>query len=80
MPSHGLVLVHGQAPVTNAAPAPLLRVKTSALPISVTGQSQGGGTWHTERDDDDELRLKRRTASGTVLATLVARQGVAGGP
>lgn len=61
------------ATMTTAAPTPLLRVKTSSLPITVTGVQQPGGLWQTEADTDDELRLVRVGAQGERLATLVAR-------
>jgi rubredoxin---NAD+ reductase len=63
----------GDAAVTMAASTPLLRVKTSSLPITVTGVQQPGGRWQTEADTDDELRMVRVGAQGERLATLVAR-------
>jgi hypothetical protein len=63
----------GDAAVTTAASTPLLRVKTSSLPITVTGVQQPGGLWQTEADTDDELRMVRLGAQGERLATLVAR-------
>ena len=73
-------LVQGQAPAAaDAPPQPLLRVKTSALPITVTGRWQGPGSWHTELDRDGELRLQRRLPGGEVLATLVARRPAGAG-
>lgn len=53
--------------------AEVLRVKTSALPITVTGSLVGPGTWCTDRDDAAELRMRRIGADGELLATLVAR-------
>jgi rubredoxin---NAD+ reductase len=53
--------------------APVLRVKTSALPITVTGTLQGTGRWMALADNADELRLQRVGADGEVGATLVAR-------
>ena len=73
-------LLQSSLPPVDAPVPPLLRVKTSALPISVTGGPQGGGAWHTEVDDGGELRLQRRSANGAVLATLVARRPAAAGP
>jgi len=64
----------GDAAFTPTASAPLLRVKTSSLPITVTGLQQPGGLWQTEADTDDELRLVRLGAQGEHLATLVARR------
>ena len=72
-------VMKGRVPPASASAAPLLRVKTSALPISLIGPPQGPGSWHTERDDADELRLQRRSAAGEVLATLVAGQPGTGG-
>ena len=69
-----------------APPPPLLRVKTSALPITL--QWHGAGTrpghWQTAVDNADELRLLQHDAQGALLATLVARRvggqaGIRGG-
>ncbi|MDH4393847.1 MAG: FAD-dependent oxidoreductase [Aquabacterium sp.] len=57
----------------SAAPMPLLRVKTSALPITLQWHGTGTGTWQTATDTADELRLLQHDASGRLLATLVAR-------
>ena len=54
------------------APAPLLRVKTSRLPITVAGVVQPGGAWFTERNDALGLLMHQRSASGAVAATLRA--------
>ena len=65
------------APAGSAPPAPVLRVKTSALPITVTTHARavppGSGRWHVEHDAADELRLVQCGARGERLATLVAR-------
>jgi len=68
----------GRAAPAGAAPtAPVLRVKTSALPITVTTHVRavppGSGRWHVEHDAADELRLLQSGARGERLATLVAR-------
>ena len=53
--------------------APVLRVKTSALPITVTGTLHGAGRWQTDGADQAELRMHRLGPGGERLATLVAR-------
>ncbi len=55
-----------------SAPAPLLRVKTSRLPITVVGVVQAGSAWFTERDDAQGLLMHQRSASGAVAASLRA--------
>ncbi len=55
------------------APPPMLRVKTSRLPITVTGGHHSAGRWRTELDTPKELRLVCLGAQGERLATLVAR-------
>lgn len=64
-----------QRPLDDTAPVqpPLLRVKTSALPITVSGGAQARGPWLTECDGADELRLVRRGAAGQMVASVVAR-------
>ena len=52
---------------------PVLRVKTSALPITVTGSLHGPGHWMAMQDTPEELRLHRLAQDGSLLATLVAR-------
>ena len=54
------------------APSPLLRIKTSSLPITVSGITTGPGHWVTERDDAQALHMRRVNARGQSLATLVA--------
>jgi rubredoxin-NAD+ reductase len=70
------------APVPATAPTePVLRVKTSALPITVTGGAApgtGAGSWQTRQDDADTLDLQRLGAEGRVVARLVARRPGAG--
>jgi rubredoxin-NAD+ reductase len=75
-----------QPPAVAPAWAPLLRVKTSSLPISVTPASPaspaGAATaaadraaeshWTTDRADADQLHMRRWAADGALLATLVA--------
>jgi rubredoxin-NAD+ reductase len=62
------------APVEAVKAPPVLRVKTSALPITITGALQPGGVWQTERDSAEELRLVRLGPLGQQLGTLVARK------
>jgi rubredoxin-NAD+ reductase len=66
------ILRGSSEPVAASPPAPL-RVKTSSLPITVTGPQLPGGLWQTEADTADELRLVRLGPQGERLATLVAR-------
>jgi rubredoxin-NAD+ reductase len=71
------------APGGSAAP-PLLRVKTSALPITLqwhgddSGNGVAAGAWQTAVDSADELRLLQHDRDGRLLATLVARRPGAG--
>jgi rubredoxin-NAD+ reductase len=65
----GRPLPEGAAP-----PPPLLRVKTSALPITLQWHGAGTGAWQTAVDTADELRLLQHDAKGALLATLVARR------
>ncbi len=59
---------------------PVLRVKTSAMPITLTGAASPGpgntGTagWQTTQDDADALCLQRLDDKGLLVARLVARQ------
>lgn len=56
------------------AGAPVLRVKTSALPITLTGPAaRDEAAWQTLQDDDAGLHLQRCDAQGQVLARLTAR-------
>lgn len=60
-----------------ASPPPLLRVKTSALPITLQWHGDGPADstgWQTDEDSADALRLHRVDAQGRLLATLVARR------
>jgi rubredoxin---NAD+ reductase len=61
-------------PAPDAAPAapPLLRVKTSALPITLQWHAAGAGAWSGDEDGADALRLQQHDAAGRLLATLVA--------
>ena len=55
---------------------PVLRVKTSAMPITFSvGSTPGAGVghWQTTRDDDQALTLQRLGAEGQVLARLECR-------
>jgi len=58
--------------------SPVLRVKTSAMPITVTASGTGSATgpadWQTTQDDADTLCLQRLDAQGQTVARLVARQ------
>jgi rubredoxin---NAD+ reductase len=65
----------GETPAAATLP-PVLRVKTSSLPITVSGPlggEAGDATWHTEPAGDAVLRMVRRDAQGRALAHLVAR-------
>lgn len=64
----------GPSTTPTAHPTVPLRVKTSALPITITGLHQPGGPWQTEADSAEELRLVQWGAQGEKLATLVARR------
>lgn len=70
-------IMHGTGIAPEPAARPVLRVKTSGMPITVTGLPQvslaTAGAWHTETDTAQELRLVRRGAQGEAQATLVAR-------
>jgi rubredoxin-NAD+ reductase len=60
-----------------AGSAPVLRVKTSAMPITVTVSGTDSATpadWQTTQDDADTLCLQRLDAQGQAVARLVARQ------
>lgn len=63
------------APAAPTLAPPVLRVKTSALTITLTGLAAPGGTWRTETSSPTELRMLRVGTQGERLATLVARQG-----
>ena len=61
---------------TSVGPPPLLRVKTSSLPITLTGTATGAchpdGHWHIDRDDTQALHMRCLASDGALLATLVA--------
>ena len=61
------------APATSTG-EPVLRVKTSAMPMTVQGQAGGAGAWQVLQDDAQALRLQRLGADGQVMGSLVARQ------
>jgi rubredoxin-NAD+ reductase len=66
-------VITGHALPGTAAAPPLLRVKTSALPITLSGGPLPAGmAWQTLQDDATALRLQARDASGQVLARLQA--------
>lgn len=66
------------APSEGPSVLPVLRVKTSALPITLTGgQALDSGDWETARDDAQLFSLVRRNAEGEVVARLNARKPVA---
>jgi hypothetical protein len=59
-----------------AAGDTVLRVKTSALPITLSGQPGSASdptAWHTTQDNAEALCLQRVGAEGQVLARLQAR-------
>jgi rubredoxin-NAD+ reductase len=60
------------APAAADGAPPLLRVKTSALPITLQWHGAGAGSWSLDEDSADALRLQQRDAAGRLLATLVA--------
>ena len=62
------------APAAAADAWPMLRVKTSALPITLQWHGTGSGPWQTAEDSADALRLLQHDAWGRLLATLVARR------
>jgi rubredoxin-NAD+ reductase len=64
-----------ERPVTDAPqrPPPVLRVKTSTLPITITGLTGASGTWRTEVQTPTELRLTRLGPQGQAVGSLIAR-------
>jgi len=46
----------------------VLRVKTSALPMTIIGRAEGG-VWWAERDDENGLLMRHLNAAGETLAT-----------
>ena len=64
------ILDRAPAVAPPATAAPVLRVKTSALPITVTGHARGGGTWCVDEDSPAQLRMRRLDAQGQPLASL----------
>lgn len=62
----------GDLPAAATLP-PVLRVKTSSLPITVSGTLAGEAAWHAEPAGEAVLRMVRRDAQGRALAHLVAR-------
>ena len=65
--------ITGHALPNAAAAPPLLRVKTSALPITLSGGPLPAGmAWQTLQDDAAALRLQALDAGGQVLARLQA--------
>jgi rubredoxin---NAD+ reductase len=65
-------IVHGAVPPVAVVAAPVLRVKTSALPISVSGAAGQGGPWQMELDTPTELRMARFGPQGERVASLLA--------
>jgi rubredoxin---NAD+ reductase len=66
----------GLPPPTVAGGDTVLRVKTSALPITLTaapGDAADRAPWQTTQDDAEALCLQRLGADGQVLARLQAR-------
>jgi len=70
------------APAAVAALPPLLRVKTSSLPMTLTATRPptDEGHWVTDSDDAQGLRMRRLAADGTLLATLVASAATPAAP
>jgi rubredoxin-NAD+ reductase len=54
------------------APPPVLRVKTSALPITVSGRLHSAGEWQVDSDDQAGLAMRRLGPQGELLARLSA--------
>lgn len=72
-------LLKPERPVAGAPqrPPPVLRVKTSALPITITGLTGAGGSWRTDVQTTTELRLTRLGPQGQPVSALVARAPLA---
>jgi rubredoxin-NAD+ reductase len=65
------------APQTTPSAPPVLRVKTSALPITLTRLTDDiNGIWEVERDDQQALQMRCLDAAGQVLARLSAGASV----
>ncbi len=76
--------ITGQSFEVGDVAASVLRVKTSQLPITLTrvgndaapGVESGAATenahWHIDRNDDDALHMRKVSASGRLIATLVS--------
>ena len=62
----------GAAPAPATLP-PVLRVKTTSLPITVSGVLDGDGSWRDDDPGDAQLRMVRVGPDGRSLARLVAR-------
>lgn len=63
----------GGNPPAPASLPPVLRVKTSSLPITVSGRLDGEGQWRDEDDGEARLRMVRIGPDGKSVARLVAR-------
>ena len=63
----------GGTPSSAATTSEVLRIKTSALPIQISGSLLGPGQWLTDCNDAQQLRMRRLGADGKALATLVAK-------
>ncbi len=50
-----------------------IRIKTTALPISLHGRLDGDGNWRVDGDGADGLRMVRVDHDGAIIATLEAR-------
>jgi len=65
--------VGGDSPPAAPSLPPVLRVKTTSLPITVSGRLGGEGTWRRVDAGEALLRMVRTGADGKALAHLVAR-------
>ncbi len=68
------ILGHSLPADAAAAALPVLRVKTSAMPITLTrlGPVEAGSRWAVARADDEQLQMHCTDGSGRLLASLAA--------
>ena len=65
--------IGGGTPSAAATTSEVLRIKTSALPIQISGSLLGPGQWLTDCNDAQQLRMRRLGPDGQAMATLVAK-------